>query len=508
MQPNHYDLLSQVQPDEPRRAPRDAHHRNPFQSRSPSGVAPTRSEGKYFILRTNICLLCFFASSSATSLHIQHAYSYTPHSRHHRFCYSNMYSLQYYIDSWIEVASQPSSSSLSSIATNDDIITTGLRVEQHGSRAYHHRSRRRRLQRLAAVTAAQVDYSSREQSSSQDEYEESESESDRVMTSSNEDMPQRPLGGPLLAHSGPPSMSDIPSSDEDDASTALGMRISSSPFVPQPNVFSHPPASQNPAWTRPVERRRPQPSEVSNSSRQTAIRRNSQAGIRPTHRQSQQHSPYNMISPSYQADHDAALRSSLSTLLSCAAAARGLPKSDPQPSPASGPSRAQPASFRLVSESVAMGEHLSEEVPTSAVETNTSRRPMSHNPTVASYSPRPSPSAPKVRRRSSSPREHHASASRKSRRATTADSAASPTIMTWVISAGVVVLFSAISFSAGYVIGREVGRMEASTGVGSVMGDGNFSGGRTSAACGQEAIKGGLKRLRWSSGAAGSGVIA
>ncbi|KAE8362075.1 hypothetical protein BDV27DRAFT_147299 [Aspergillus caelatus] len=453
MQPNHYDLLSQVQPDEPQRAPRDAHHRNPFLSRSPSGVAPTRSE-----------------------------------------------------DSWIEVASQPSSSSLSSIATNDDIITTGLRVEQHGSRSYHHRNRRRRLQRLAAVTAAQVDYSSREQSSSQDEYEESESESDRVMTSSNEDMPQRSLGGPLLAHPGPPSMPDSPSSDEDDASTALGMRISSSPFVPQPNVFTHPPASENPAWTRPVERRRPQPSEVSNSSRQTAIRRNSQASIRPARRQSQQHSPYNMISPSYHADHDAALRSSLSTLLSCAAAARGLPKSDPQPTPPSGPSRAQPASFRLVSESVAMGEHISEEVPTSAVETNTSRRPM--HPPVATYSPRSSPSAPKVRRRSSSPREHHASASRKNRRATTADSTASPTIMTWVISAGVVVLFSAISFSAGYVIGREVGRMEASTGVGSVMGDGNFSGGRTSAACGQEAIKGGLKRFRWSSGAAGSGVIA
>ncbi|KNG87748.1 hypothetical protein ANOM_004465, partial [Aspergillus nomiae NRRL 13137] len=392
MQPNHYDLLSQVQPDEPRRAPRDAHHRNPLQSRSPSGVAPTRSE-----------------------------------------------------DSWIEVASQPSSSSLSSIATNDDIITTGLRVEQHGSRAYHHRSRRRRLQRLAAVTAAQVHYSSREQTSSQDEYEESESESDRVMTSSNEDIPQRSLGGPLLAQSGPPSMSDSPSSDEDDASTALGMRISSSPFVPQPNVFSHPPASENPAWTRPVERCRPQPSEVSNSSRQTAIRRNSQAGVRPARRQSQQHSPYNMISPSYQADHDAALRSSLSTLLSCAAVHevyRNLTRNLPHPP--------------------GLLEH-------SQLHSDWSQ---------TTYSPRSSPSAPKVRRRSSSPRERHASAPRKSRRATTPDSAASPTIMTWVISAGVVVLFSAISFSAGYVIGREVGRMEASTGVGSVMGDGNFSGGR------------------------------
>ncbi|KAE8390950.1 hypothetical protein BDV23DRAFT_154208 [Aspergillus alliaceus] len=450
MQPNHYDLLGQVQSDEPRRATRDARHQNPLQSRSPSGVAPTRSE-----------------------------------------------------DSWIEVASQPSSSSLSSIATNDDIITTGLRVEQNGPGAYHHRSRRRRLRHLAAVTTAQVDYSSREQSSSQDEYEESESESDRVMTSSNEDMPRRSLGNPLQSRAEPPSISDSPSSDEDDASTALGMRISSSPFVPQPNVFSHPPSSRDPAWTRPVERHRPQDSEVSNCSRQTAIRRNSQASIRTTRRQSQQHSPYNMISPSYQADHDAALRSSLSTLLSCAAAARGLPKSDPQPSSPSGQSRAQPASFRLVSESVAMGEEITGEVPASATENNTPRRPP-----VAPYSPRPTPSTPRVKRRSSSPKEHHAPAYRKGRRASTADSAASPTIMTWVISAGVVVLFSAISFSAGYVIGREVGRMEAGAGVGSVIGDGNFSGGRTSAACGQEAIKGGLKRFRWGSGAAGSGVIA
>jgi hypothetical protein len=462
---------------------------------------------RYLILQQPISCTAFVPSPAA-SLHVQHAYGL--HLT--RFCriinQHNMYSLQYYIDSWIEVSSQPSSSSLSSAATNEDIITTGLRVEQNGPRAYHHRSRRRRLQHLAAVTTAQIDYSSQEQSSSQDEYEESESESDRVMTSSNEDMARRSLGGPLLSRSGPLSTSDSPSSDEDDASTALGMRVSSSPFVPQPNVFSHPPASQDPAWTRPVERHRSQTSEVSNSSRQTAIRRSSQASIRTARRHSQQHSPYNMISPSYQADHDAALRSSLSTLLSCAAAARGLPKSDPQPSPPPGPSRARPASFRLVSESIAMGDEMTEEPPTPAAVANTFRRPMGQNTPVAPYSPRSVPSVPKAKRRSSSPKEHHSSASRKNRRASMADSAVSPTIMTWVISAGVVVLFSAISFSAGYVIGREVGRMEGSTGVGSVIGDGNFSGGRTSAACGQEAIKGGLKRFRWGSGATGSGVIA
>ncbi|RMJ24978.1 hypothetical protein PHISP_04141 [Aspergillus sp. HF37] len=48
--------------------------------------------------------------------------------------------------------------------------------------------------------------------------------------------------------------------------------------------------------------------------------------------------------------------------------------------------------------------------------------------------------------------------------------------MTWVISAGVVVLFSAISFSAGYMLGREVGKTETGSGIGSVFGDGGSSG--------------------------------
>ncbi|PYI02108.1 hypothetical protein BO78DRAFT_400833 [Aspergillus sclerotiicarbonarius CBS 121057] len=460
MQPNHYDLLGQVQ-DDPRavgRLTRDAHQppRDPAtlqQSRSPAAGPPTRSE-----------------------------------------------------DSWIEVASQPSSSSLSSIGTNDDIITTGLRVQQNEASPYH-RSRRRRLQRLAAVTTAQVDYSSREQSSSQDEYEESESESDRVLSSSNEDM-VRPMGTPFLPGAGPSSSpSDDASSDEDDDdnSTALGMRMDSAPFVPQPNVFSHPPASQNPSWTRPTERHRPQPSEVSNSSRRTAIRRNSQASIRSARWSSQQHSPFNMISPSHHADHDAALRASLSTLLSCAAAARGLPKSDPPPSQP-GPSRGHPASFRLVSESVAMGEEVSEEAVGTA-ETNPTRTPrMGPTPQPVAYSPR-TVSAPRAKRRSSPSKERSHSSAKKSRRASIAEASPSPTVMTWVISAGVVVLFSAISFSAGYVLGREVGRLEAhGTGIGSVMGDSGVPGRATG--CGQEAVRGGLKRLRWGSGPSGSGIIA
>jgi hypothetical protein len=74
--------------------------------------------------------------------------------------------------------------------------------------------------------------------------------------------------------------------------------------------------------------------------------------------------------------------------------------------------------------------------------------------------------------------------------------------MTWVISAGVVVLFSAISFSAGYMLGREVGRTEVG-----MMGD-SVPGPRPSASCGQEAVRGGLRKLRWGSAAAGTASLA
>lgn len=397
-----------------------------------------------------------------------------------------MYSLRHYIDSWIEVSSQPSSSSMSS--NNDDIITTGLRVQQRGSNEY--RSRRRPL----ATVTAQSGYSSREPGSSQDEYEESESEEDRVLSSSNEEMNRQPLPNPLPSNG--PSPLDAASSDDDDNSTALGMRIRSSPFVPQPNVFSHPPVSRNPSWTRPTEVRRSAPSEVSSSSRRTAIRTDSQASVRstrPTQRQDQ-HSPYNMISPSHHADHDAALRASLSTLLSCAAAARGLPKSEPQQQ--AGPSRQQPSSFRLVPESVAMGEADSDEED--QAETNVTAGPRNYP------SSRPVHTAPAPKkRRSSSPRDRSSgqpSASKKNRRGTLYETAAnSPTVMTWVLSAGVVVVFSAISFSAGYMLGREVGKMEISTGMGA-------DGGGSSAACGQQAVKGGLRR--WGSSGTGSGILA
>ncbi|KAJ5780373.1 hypothetical protein N7457_005533 [Penicillium paradoxum] len=448
MQPNHCDLLGQVR--EPRaasRMTRDAHQplRDNGQPQS-SGAAPMRSE-----------------------------------------------------DSWIDVSSQPSSSSFSSAATNDDIITTGLRVEHGQAGAYKRRNRRRRLQHLAAITTAQVDYSSRDASqasSSQEEYEESESESDQVLSSSNEDMRRPTLPASLSARS---SSDGASSDDEDDTSTALGMGISPSPFVPQPNIFTHPPATSEPGWST----RRPQ-SGVPSTSR--ASRRESYPSPRSSRRRQYQHSPYNMLSPSHHADHDAALRASLSTLLSCAAAARCLPKNDSQPSSsrAAPPGLAQPASFRLVGESVAIGEESSDEEvrpsPQYPEPITSIKAPQRHprEPTAPSGSP-----IAKVKRRSSSPKDRSA-ASKKNRRASMTDSVTpvSPTIMTWVLSAGVVVLFSAISFSAGYMLGREVGRTEVG-----MIGDG-VPGPRPSAGCGQEAVRGGLRKLRWGSAAAGSASLA
>lgn len=423
-----------------------------------------------------------------------------------------MYSLRYYLDSWIEVSSQPSTSSLSSIATNDDIVTTGLRVEGQQPGLRNHRSRRRRLEHLAAATAPPVNYATdpSEASSSQDEYEESSSESDRVMTSSNEDITTRSRE-PLFLRAGSTSASDaVPSSDEedddDDTSTALGMRVSSSPFVPQPNAFSHPPAAQAASRSRAADVPLPSPTVLSTSSRRTATRHNSYSSVRSARRQ--QHSPYNMISPSYQADHDAALRASLSTLLSYATAARGLPKNDTQPNERS-PSAAQPSTFRLVPESVAMGEESGAEESRAPGPSADNQAPapsrVEKNRRPATTAPSNTSSSPKQKRRTSSSKDRSsAHASKKSRRSNLADSVSniSPTLMTWVISAGVVVLFSAISFSAGYALGREVGRTE-----GSLMGDagaGALSGAGTSAGCGREAVKGGLKRLRWGAAATSS----
>ncbi|MCJ1408992.1 hypothetical protein MMC19_003069 [Ptychographa xylographoides] len=377
-----------------------------------------------------------------------------------------LYSFDYYTESWIEVSSQPSSSSLSSVAADEGV--------NHGTRMQHAVNTRRR-RRLHRATSVQVQGSlpTRPRSatgSSQEEYEESESESDRIMSSSNEDLHPH-----FTQQESPPaipsSASETAPSDEDDDgnSTALGINNTEPVFTPQPNAFSHPHGSQ--------PSRQVQPAAIPGSyfpAQDAQARPASQRHSYPSQR-TRSHTPFNLYNPSHQADHDAALRASLSTLLSCAAAARGLSKREQltrsHPTQVAGPSnRIEPSTLRMVPESALL-----------AATTDVSAPPLPKRPSPASSS---SPSVQGKCKRKSSSRDAR-DTKKKRKAAAVEEMLISPTLMTWVVSAGVVVLFSAISFSAGFAYGKEVGRLEVSgTGTG----------------CGREAARGygGLRRLRWS----------
>lgn len=371
-----------------------------------------------------------------------------------------IYSFNHYTESWIEVSSQPSTSSLSSTST-EDIITTGLQFQHNPNPIRRRRfSRNGYRQRGGSVRRGNV------VGSSEGEFEESESESDRLLSSSNEGLaPQfSPYDSPAPPAS---STSEEASSDgeDDENSTALGTtNEQNQSFTPQPNAFSHPPQSRSARYPAPSETRNLQ----SSNSRTAASRQpgSSSSGQRP-----RGHTPYNMISPNHQVDHDAALRASLSTLLSCAAAARGLPKRDqPSPNATRQISSTDPVTVRMVSESALMGEE------------TTSRRPaVRRNSTTSSTKSL----SDKGKRKASASKDRREP--RKKRRASGED--ISPTLMTWIVSAGVVVLFSVIGFSAGYAIGREVGRMEA----------GALSAGDGGVIAGGKEVGRGLRRLRWGS---------
>ncbi|KAL8992875.1 MAG: hypothetical protein Q9169_006771 [Polycauliona sp. 2 TL-2023] len=368
-----------------------------------------------------------------------------------------IYSFDYYTESWIDVASQPSSSSLSSAATDD----RGLPLR------HDYTVRRRRRLNSAIPLSNQSHRPTSAAGSSQEEYEESESESDPIMSSSNEGLDHALSDGispsvPISSASEPLSSEDNEEEDDENA-TALGVLTAEPVFTPQPNAFSHPPqggvttthAHSVEARTSYFQTHRAHPARPS-------------AHSYPQHR-NRSHTPYNMISPSHQADHDAALRASLSTLLSCAAAARGLPKREPHPQPTTvRPSnRMEPSTLRMVPQSVVMGEEAKRPRPTE-------RRASFHSSTSLTQD--------KSKRKASTSRDRREK--KKTRRGSIEDMGVSPTLLTWVVSAGVVVLVSAISFSAGYTVGKEVGRVEA-----------GFGNGGNGALCGKEVGKG-LRKLR------------
>ena len=371
------------------------------------------------------------------------------------------YSFGYFVESWIDVSSRPSSSSLSSATTDDNVHAT----LQNG---HNFNVRRRRRSRRGGMSGLGLEpRSTSAATSSQEEYEESESESDRIMTSSNEGLPPRLLDSlsPMAPLS---SASDsVPSDledDNDENATALGVLPSDAVFTPQPNAFSHPPASFSTRQDGVPDI----PDSYFPAPRSVNSRPTTQRNSYPTQR-SRSHTPYNLMSPSHQADHDAALRASLSTLLSCAAAARGLPKRGQPTRPALGASNwVEPSSLRMV--------------PESAIAANQSvaNRPSARRSSASSSNPS---IQEKGKRKASTSKDRREI--KKKRRASIDEMMITPTLMTWMVSAGVVVLFSAISFSAGYAMGKEVGRYEA-----------GLSGGSDGVACGKEVGRG-LRKLRW-----------
>lgn len=372
-------------------------------------------------------------------------------------------------ESWVEVASQPSSSSLSSIG--DEIVTTGLRV----GGPYN---RRRRLRASARSLPHQQTAIHAAGTSSQEEYDESESEDERMLMSSTENVQSSPadLG----------EASDAESDSDGDDATALG-RVTDRPvFRPQPNAFSHPPGNA------------PQRSHSATSS----MPPHPHSGFtRPSFSQRSQTRVHrggpSFMSPSVQEDNDAALRASLTTLLSCAAAARGLPKSKEEAEAwratrnGVGPS-AQPMELRFVPESELMEE-------------STQPRPVSASSPRRRNSPtRAGTMADKPKRSGSAGRSPRANKKKKVV-AASEETLISPTLLTWVVSAGVVVLVSVVGFGAGYVIGREVGRQEAQEALSASMSAANET-----SHTGREVIRssGGLRRLRWGAGAVSKSIAA
>lgn len=323
--------------------------------------------------------------------------------------------------------------------------------------------------------------------SSQEEYEESESESEdgRLLASTTDN-------AQALSEA---AAGDISDSDSDgDNATALG-RVSDRPvFRPQPNVFSHPPTG------------RPQRSHSAASS----VHPHPHSGFtRPSFSQRSQTSRVHRAGPSFMApsvreDNDAALRASLTTLLSCAAAARGLPKSKEEAEiwrasrNGVGPS-AQPMDLCFVSESDFLTE---------------AKQETQAEPTCAASlehaSPQPSPiradkATTKPKRSVSAGRSLRANKKKKVVVDPSEDAVISPTLLTWVVSAGVVVLVSVVGFGAGYVIGREVGRQEAQDALSMSLGAANET-----SHTGREVIRssGGLRRLRWGAGAVSRSIVA
>lgn len=418
-------------------------------------------------------------------------------------------------ESWVEIASQPSSSSLSSIG--DEIVTTGLHVGNQS-----HPPRRRRLQQHYHQSVQQQTHQSyvvnhaaaQAGTSSQEEYDETESEDDHLMTSSTENVNKQPptTAGLRRSQTAIAPDADSSESEDDDEGTALGRPSPTEGFRPQPNAFSHPPTHWN------------QRSHSTNS----AIPLH-HPGSRPSPASHRSHNRVrnDFRSPSYQADRDEALRASLTTLLSCAAAAKSLPgrRGNNGASPSSGepvmgagvgPST-QPMELRLVPESELGHESSPPGGPTAPKLSPRSRQPTTRTTSNSSAQSQPmsfSSKDEKGKRTAAAGQTKPQRATKKKRTSVSAvdDNTVtwiSPATLTWVLGTGVVLLVSVVGFGAGFVVGREVGRQDI---LSSTSGSsGAMSAGMNSTSCGGEVIRstgtGTLRRWRWGAGM-GRSIIA
>ncbi|EWC46337.1 hypothetical protein DRE_04508 [Drechslerella stenobrocha 248] len=329
------------------------------------------------------------------------------------------------VDSWIEVASQPSDSYTSSSSPEDAVITSGLHVQK--KRKQHH-SRRRRNSTSTAIPAANKAV---ESSSSEGE--------DDDAVDYDEDLDGIDLNGigSMGSSITDPSLSEGEegSSSEDDE-------------------------DEDPGEIQPIS---------AGSLRYPA----------------QNYRAFSRDPP--QPDHDAALRASLSTLLSCAAGVGSAAK------PRTVGDRlavvqeyARPAAIQtlsLVTDSEREAILAAPQPPPPAAAPAGHRRPAPVPSTHPhhlhlqhqQHHQQHHQQIPPQQHRPASPRRvkddaKHKARTGRSRRASKANAAVVPagaaaaasnmTYLTLAVSAGAVIIVSAISFSAGYALGKEAGRSE------------------------------------------------
>jgi hypothetical protein len=178
-----------------------------------------------------------------------------------------------------------------------------------------------------------------------------------------------------------------------------------------------------------------------------------------------------VFAPNHAADHDEALRASLSTLLSCAAAARGLAKSPPQ-SQQAGTQQQPPAQQggRVAVEGIRVVREGDLPSEASGSITGKSRRSsvgsVSESPTPASRLPSPEKNSKRDGKKSTAEKKGSSAKSKSLRRSHSRGRTESESellgvsYVTLAVSAGALVLLSAITFTAGYAMGREVGKSE------------------------------------------------